>query len=320
MKQEEEKKKASKNPYQFLIDDFIRYLKVEKGLSPNTCLAYTRDLESYTNFLSQKKVRDPNQIKRKDIQEYLLAEKSKKKKSASIARAQVALKVFHRFLYLEKIIHEDITSVLDSVSIWKKMPSYLSQDEMGRMIEFKKIEKEKKENQNKRLRFTKAELRDRAILELFYGTGLRVSELAGLKLININSEGKFIRCFGKGSKERVLPVGKRAWEAIQIYIDKGRTSNESDGGYLFLSNRGFPMKRETLWHVVKRYARRAGITKKVSPHVLRHSFATHLLEGGADLRIVQELLGHADIATTQIYTHVSRDRLRKIHNQFHPRG
>lgn len=315
------KKSDSKNPFQFLIEDFVRYLKVEKGLSANTCFAYTRDLTAYTESLTAQKVRDPNQITRNHIQKFILSEKAKKKKASSIARAQVAIKVFHRFLHLERILRKDVTDVLDSISIWKKMPNYLSRDEMQRMIEFKKPkEPEKKKRKKTRVRFNKAELRDKAILELFYGTGMRVSELANLKLNNINWEGKFIRCFGKGSKERVLPVGKEAWSAVQTYIEKGRPSSEDKTGNLFLSNRGLPIRRETLWHVVKRYAKKVGISKKVSPHVLRHSFATHLLEGGADLRVVQELLGHADISTTQIYTHVSRDRLRKIHNQFHPRG
>jgi integrase/recombinase XerD len=316
------KKSAShKNPFQLLIEDFIRYVKVEKGLSPNTCLAYSRDLTAYTESLIDQKVRDPNQITRSHIQKFILSEKSKKKKASSIARAQVTIKVFHRFLYMEKVIRKDVTDVLDSIAIWKKIPSYLSKEEMQRMIEFKKPkEAEKKKKRKSRLRFSKAEIRDKAILELFYGTGVRVSELAGLKLNNINWEGKFIRCFGKGSKERVLPVGKEAWDAMRIYIEKARSSYQDSTGCLFLSNRGLPIRRETLWHVVKRYAKKAGLTKKVSPHVLRHSFATHLLEGGADLRIVQELLGHADISTTQIYTHVSRDRLKRIHNQFHPRG
>ena len=171
-----------------------------------------------------------------------------------------------------------------------------------------------------RRNFKNEDIRDRAILELFYGAGLRVSELANLKLGDINQEGKFIRCFGKGSKERILPVGRMAWEAIQTYIGRVRACYETKAQTIFLSNRGLPMRRETLWHTVRKAAKKAGITKKVSPHVLRHSFATHLLEGGADLRIVQELLGHADISTTQIYTHITRDRLRKIHAQFHPRG
>lgn len=309
-----------KNPYSVLIDDFLRHLKVEKGLSTNTCQAYQRDLMAYSARLVKLGVRNPDKIRREDIQQFILAEKNKKKKSSSIARAQVAIKVFHRFLYAQRVIKEDVTSVLDSISIWKKIPSYLSQDEMKRMIEFK--EKERVDEPKKKKRFSREELRDLAILELFYGTGLRVSELANLKLSSISHEGKFIRCIGKGNKERVLPIGKHAWEALMNYIERARPASAAgkDEGYLFLSNRGLHIKRETLWHLVKKYAKKAGILKKVSPHVLRHSFATHLLEGGADLRIVQELLGHADIATTQIYTHVSRDRLRKIHNQFHPRG
>ena len=308
------KKTEKKNPFGFLVDDFIRYVKVEKGLSPNTCLAYARDLKQYTDFLVAHRIKDLSHIKRSDIQKFILEGKSKKKQSASLARSQVSVKMFHRFLAMEKVIDKDITNVLDSITLWKKMPTFLTKDEVGRMIDFKPDANTSKK------RITKTEVRDKAILELFYGAGLRVSELVNLKIGDLNPEGRFIRCFGKGSKERILPLGKKAWEAIEIYRRRVRDKLTIDTDKLFISNRNTGMKRETIWHLVKRYAAKAGISKKVSPHVLRHSYATHLLEGGADLRVVQELLGHADIATTQIYTHVTKDRLRKIHNQYHPRG
>jgi integrase/recombinase XerD len=275
--------------------------------------------------LTSKKIGDPRRVSRATIQAFLLHEKARKLKATSLARALVSIKVFHRFLYAERLVAEDVTSVLDPISIWKKIPTYLTQAEMKRMIEFWDPQPDSKTSQtgNKAPHdLKKDEWRDYAILELFYGAGLRVSELANLRLEHFNLEGRFIRCFGKGSKERILPVGAQALNALKNYLEKGRSKNraQADSPYLFLSNRGLPLKRESLWHIVKKYAKKAGISKKVSPHVLRHSFATHLLEGGADLRVVQELLGHADIATTQIYTHVSKDRLRKVHSQFHPRG
>jgi len=310
---------APKNPFSSLIESFLQWLKVEKGLSQNTTAAYERDLKRYTSFLCSKKIQDPDHIDRELIQAFVLHEKGRKLKTTSLARSLVAIKVFHRFLYAERVIREDVTSVLDSIALWKKMPIFLSRDEAKKMIEFWVVPQ--KEGGKPYGRLDRAELRDRAILELFYGTGMRVSELAKLRLGDVNLEGKFIRCIGKGNKERILPIGKEALEAVTRYLDRSRGRQKVEGPEtLFLSNRGLPIKRETLWHLVKKYARRAGITKKVSPHVLRHSFATHLLEGGADLRVVQELLGHSDISTTQIYTHVSRDRLRKVHTQFHPRG
>jgi len=311
-----------KNPFSFLIDSFIQWLKVEKGLSQNTTAAYGRDLKRYTIFLTSQKVQDPNRIDRELIQGFILHEKGRKLKTTSLARALVAIKVFHRFLYAERLIQEDVTSVLDPISLWKKIPSYLNRDEIKKMIEFWNIPALEKVGGDTRgqARHSKPEIRDRAILELFYGTGLRVSELAQMKLQDVNLESKFIRCVGKGNKERILPIGKQAVTALNDYLSRSRITEKVSSGILFLSNRGLPIKRETLWHIVKKYAKRAGITKKVSPHTLRHSFATHLLEGGADLRVVQELLGHSDISTTQIYTHVSRDRLRKVHTQFHPRG
>jgi len=312
-------KTQPKNPFTFLIDDFIRYLKVEKGLSLNTCLAYQRDLKQYTDCLVSRKIKDLGKVKRIDIQKFLLEQKARKKKETSLARSQVSIKMFHRFLTNERIIHEDVTNVLDSIGTWKKIPTFLSQDEVGKLIEFEGTGGKRKDEGTKR-RYSKMELRDQAILELFYGAGLRVSELVTLKLGDLNPEGHFIRCFGKGRKERVLPLGKKAWDAIARYRARARDAIQCEEGFLFLSNRCQGMRRESVWHLVKRYAAKAGITKKVSPHVLRHTYATHLLEGGADLRVVQELLGHADIATTQIYTHVTRDRLRKIHSEFHPRG
>ena len=312
-----------KNSFSFLIDSFIQWLKVEKGLSQNTTAAYGRDLKRYTAFLASKKVQDPNRIDRELIQAFILHEKGRALKTTSLARALVAIKVFHRFLYAERLIQEDVTSVLDPISLWKKIPSYLNRDEIKKMIEFWNVPALEKtgEDAKVRARHSKPEIRDRAILELFYGTGLRVSELAKMRLQDVNLESKFIRCVGKGKKERILPIGKQAVTALNDYLSRSRAAEKGlVSGVLFLSNRGLPIKRETLWHIVKKYAKRAGITKKVSPHTLRHSFATHLLEGGADLRVVQELLGHSDISTTQIYTHVSRDRLRKVHTQFHPRG
>ena len=292
-----------------LIEEFLNYLVVERGLSGNTISAYRSDLYKYADFLQSKKKRlHMNEVERNDIRDYMVFQKERALSSNSISRSLVAIKVLHRFLVREKYIKEDITSVLDSPKLWKHLPETLSLTEIEEMV--------KKPNVRNWLG-----LRDKAVLELMYASGLRVSELVNLSIDNVNLEVGFLRCIGKGNKERIVPVGKQAQNAVEKYLLKSRTRLKKPGSpnALFLSRLGKKISRQSFWKMIKKYARLAGIKKDITPHTLRHSFATHLLERGADLRVVQEMLGHADISTTQIYTHINKERLKSIHHKFHPR-
>ncbi|MDD5504232.1 MAG: site-specific tyrosine recombinase XerD [Candidatus Omnitrophica bacterium] len=291
------------------IEEFLNYLVVERGLSGNTISAYRSDLYKYADFLTTNKKRlHLNEVARNDVMDYMAYQKDKALSSNSISRRLVAIKVLHRFLLREKYVKEDITSVLDSPRLWKHLPETLSPDEIEDII--------KKPNTRDRLG-----LRDKAALELMYATGLRVSELVNLEIGNLNLDAGFLRCVGKGSKERIVPIGSQAQSAIRKYIDRSREYMKKPNSpeALFLSRLGKKISRQSFWKMIKKYARLAGINKDITPHTLRHSFATHLLEGGADLRVVQEMLGHADISTTQIYTHINKERLKSIHHKFHPR-
>lgn len=290
-----------------LVRNFLSYLSVEKGLSKNTLVSYGQDLEIYRHFLEQLKLRHWSQIKRDHILQFMIGERKRDCEASTIARRLVAIKLLHRFLVREKFIPEDITNVIESPKLWKKLPKYLTAVEMEAILNAPDLSKE-------------TGVRDRAILECLYATGMRVSEIAGITVKDVNLESAYVRCKGKGSKERIVPLGKKALQACRDYLEKIRTKQHPQTDHFFIGPRGKGLSRESIWHLIKRNAKLAGIQKNITPHTFRHSFATHLLEHGADLRIVQELLGHADIATTQIYTHVSRDRLKGIHAQFHPRG
>ena len=290
------------------VQDFIGYLSVEKGLAKNSLLAYESDLKKYIEFLDQKNITDFSRITRDHITQFLYQEKQRKQETSSIARALVSVKLLHRFLVKETVIKEDITSVLESPKLWKNLPTFLTLKEVESILNAPNTR-------------NKLGLRDRAILELLYATGIRVSELVGLKVVDVNLESGFLKCFGKGGKERIVPLGRTAREYVERYLEKARTGNGSQEA-LFLGTKRthHRLSRQAVWQLIQRYAKQARIKKKITPHTFRHSFATHLLERGADLRIVQELLGHADISTTQIYTHVSRDHLKSVHRRFHPRG
>lgn len=290
------------------VGDFINFASVEKGLAKNSLLAYETDLKKYIAFLTNKKIGDLSKVNRTHINQFLFHEKERKQEPSSIARTLVAVKLLHRFLLKEGHLKEDITSVLDSPKLWKHLPTFLTQKEMETILSIPNLK-------------TPIGIRDRAILELLYATGVRVSELVNLKLTDLNLDSGFLKCFGKGGKERIVPLGRNAKECIERYLNKVRlSSNKSE--YLFLGSKKAKerLSRQAVWQLIKAYAGKARIKKKITPHTFRHSFATHLLEGGADLRIVQELLGHADISTTQIYTHVSRDHLKSVHSKFHPRA
>lgn len=291
------------------IEEFINYLAVERGLADNTLLAYRQDLKKYSFFLSKKGVKESRQVKRDHITDFMYDEKKKGLSANSICRRLAAIKVFHRFLVRERIVSEDPTNLVDTPRIWKRVPDVLSISEIELMINAAKG------------RGWQA-VRDKAILELFYASGMRVSELLNLNMENVNLELGYVRCVGKGRKERIIPIGKRACESIEKYYASARKKLVKDNAILtlFLSRLGKKISRQSIWKIIKSYARKAKIKREIKPHTLRHSFATHLLEHGADLRSVQEMLGHSDISTTQIYTHVDRERLKSIHKQFHPRG
>ena len=291
-----------------LIDEFLNFLSLERGLAKNTISSYRRDLKKYAAYLKTKNIGTIDRIKRSDVNSFLMGLKDKGLNSSSIARNLTAIKIFHKFLLSEGYSKEDIASVLDSPKLWKHLPDVLSIAEVNKIISQPNL----KNSQG---------IRDRAALELMYATGMRVSELVNLNLNDLNLDVGFVKCMGKGQKERIVPLGQKAKEALERYLQKirpvlakGRSSNA-----LFLTRLGKKMSRQTFWKIIKRYVRLARINKRITPHTLRHSFATHLLERGADLRVVQELLGHANISTTQIYTHVNKDRLKSVHHKFHPR-
>ncbi|MBF0571310.1 MAG: site-specific tyrosine recombinase XerD [Candidatus Omnitrophica bacterium] len=291
------------------IDDFMNYLSVERGLAKNTLLAYRRDLAKYIDYLSPKGIKTAAQVNREHVSNFMFELKKHDMSATTICRNLAAVKMFHRFLVRENLAKEDPTTLVDTPKLWKRVPSVLTQTEIESMImaaSGKKIQ----------------QIRDQAILEIFYASGLRVSELSDLKTTSINYDVGFVRAVGKGSKERIIPLGMKAREALQKYLLRCRPKllKNQTNDVLFLSRLGKKISRQSLWAVIKLYARRANIKKTIKPHTLRHTFATHLLEHGADLRSVQEMLGHSDISTTQIYTHVDRERLKSVHKQFHPRS
>jgi len=292
-----------------LVDDFLNYLSVERGLAKNTVESYRRDLVKFMGFLNGARISSFDRVKRSDITDYLMGQKDKNLMATTLSRNLVAIKMLFRFLAREKFIKEDVSGIIESPKIWKKLPDALSIDEVEKLLAAPNL----KDLQG---------IRDRAFLELMYATGMRVSEAGGLKVADMNMDVGFVKCLGKGQKERIVPLGKKAKEAINRYLEKvrpGLVKKNPQEPNLFVNRFGGKISRQSLWSTVRNCAAKARIKKRLTPHTLRHSFATHLLERGADLRIVQELLGHANISTTQIYTHINKDRLKAIHQKFHPR-
>jgi integrase/recombinase XerD len=289
------------------LKDFINYIYIEKKLSNNTKDAYERDLTKYIEYLKKKHINDPNDIRKVDIIKYI-EQIGTDITPRSISRKIVSIKAFHKFLVREAIVRENITSDIDSPKIGKHLPNVLNVEEVDKLLDIKPV--------------TPFDYRNKAMLELMYATGLRVSELVNLKLDDINLEMAIVRCMGKGSKERMIPLGDIALHYINLYINQYRISllKKKPTNILFLNNHGLPLTRQGFFITLKSIAKEKGIKKEFSPHTLRHSFATHLIEYGADLRSVQELLGHSDISTTQIYTHVAKSKIRKEYDEFHPRG
>lgn len=291
------------------LDLFLNYLVVEKGLARNTLEAYARDLRRYLEYLAGQGVGEIEAVSRSLVIAFLTSLKGAGLSARSRARSLSAVRSFHRFLVAEKMASQDPTLLLETPRILKGLPRLLSQREVESLLAAPKGDEP-------------LALRDRAMLEVLYATGLRVSELVGLKLADINRDVGCLRTLGKGSKQRMVPLGEVALSALAEYLAAGRPFLKPAEGcaYLFLNRRGAGLSRQGFWKILRRNAQQAGIGCKIYPHMLRHSFATHLLENGADLRAVQVMLGHADISTTQIYTHVIRERLRQIHQQHHPRG
>ena len=277
------------------LSNFIHFLAAEKGLKQATLLAYQSDLRA---FFSHAK-----EMSKEEILLFLDRMRTKGAASSSIARALVSLRVFCRFLQKEGFLAQDMCSMLEQPSLWQKIPEILSLEEIERLFSLPDKGSEKGQ-------------RDRAILYLLYACGIRVSELCTLNLQDIGDDS--IRVVGKGGKERLIPIAKEAVNAIDAYLLVSKRKGEEPS--LFLGKKGKRLRRETVWAMIKAYAKKAGIEKTISPHTFRHSFATHLLEGGADLRVIQELLGHSDIATTDRYTHLSDQKLQQAFSQFHPRS
>ena len=297
-------------PFPARVGEFLDYLISECGLAENTIRAYRHDLTGFVLHLHDNGIGDLRAITPDRIVDYMAVLKKRNIHINSVSRALVAIKMFLRFLWAEGHIGEDVTALMDAPQMIRRLPEVLTESEVDLLLAAPDAS-------------TAKGLRDRAILELLYATGARVSEVAGMPLDALHLDLGYVRCLGKGSKERIVPVGDVAIEAITEYLEKSRSllPHAAESHYLFPGKSGaHGMARKTLWEIVKKYVLIAGIARKVSPHTLRHSFATHLLEHGADLRAIQEMLGHADIATTQVYTHVDRSRLKKIHKQFHPRG
>ena len=290
------------------VKDFLGYLTVEAGLSSNTILAYGRDLRSFLKYCKSNKISALQQIKPALIQNYLVILAKDGKAESSAKRTLVAIRMFLRFAKLTGRVCDDFTAITESPKLWQRLPTVCSKKQVISII-------------NAPQPSEPFYLRDKAMLELLYATGIRAGELAGLRCSDLNLDIGYLRCLGKGNKERVIPLGKAAIAAIVEYLTKLRPklAKPESADFLLLSRTGRQMSRIEIWRLVKKYAIRAGMPRSLTVHTLRHCFATHLLAGGADLRSVQEMLGHADIATTQIYTHVDRDRLREIHKKFHPR-
>ena len=291
------------------IDSFLSFLSVECGLADNTLRAYRTDLTTFADYLRRKGRGAFARILKNDLINFMMEQKSRNLAVSTIARRLVAIKMLYRFLFMEGIVDKNLVGATDSPRIWRRLPDVLGRDEVDQLLNAPDPD-------------TPLGVRDRAILELFYATGARVSEVAKLTVESIHFDYAYLRCMGKGSKERIVPVGRPALRAVKQYCSDVRPAllrgRQSD--VLFLSKSGRSLDRENIWRLVQKYKLVAGLKKNISPHTLRHSFATHLLENGADLRAVQEMLGHANIATTQIYTHVDRNRLKTVHRQFHPRG
>jgi len=292
------------------LQDFIHFMTIEKGLAANTITSYKRDLESYISFLQELTPDITWQdVSRLQMMQFLAKLKEESKSAKTIARHIASFRAFHQFLFREKITPTDPSSHLESPKLEKSLPKVLSMEEVDQFLAACKTS-------------TPTGMRDQAMIEMLYATGMRVTELIDLDISNVYLDLGFVRCIGKGNKERIVPIGQAALKATDRYLQFGRgklINQKHRSEALFLNHRGKRLTRQGLWKIIKAHAAMAGVAQNITPHSLRHSFATHLLMNGADLRAVQEMLGHADISTTQIYTHITNTRLKEVHRQFHPR-
>jgi len=300
---------AAPSPAAFHLELFRDFLALEAGNSPNTVENYLRDVRRFADWATSQGKPEPSAVRSAELREFVYQLKDLGLAPATIRRQISAVRAYYRFLVGEGHAARDPSERLESPKRWRTLPAVLTVTEVERLLGARATDE-------------RLAIRDRALLEFGYATGARVSEITRLTLQDVLFEDGLARIFGKGSKERIVPVGRRALGAVSLYareirplLDKGKTR-----GVLFLNARGTPLSRVGAWGIIKRAAKQAGLSKRVTPHTLRHTFATHLLEGGADLRAVQEMLGHADLSTTQIYTHVDRDYLRSVHRQYHPRS
>jgi integrase/recombinase XerD len=292
------------------LQTFIHYLSVERGLSRNTLESYERDVTQYLDFIHKAGVVSLEQSTKADITRYLLELKNLNRASATVSRTMVSIRSFYQFMVREHFLDQDPSLHMETPKIDKRLPKVLSINEVERLLEAPE-------------QSTPHGMRDKAMLETLYATGIRVSELISLDISSANLSMGFIRCTGKGSKERIIPLGRIASKWLEGYIHTMRTKlmkQSKSEQALFVNHLGTRLTRQGFWKIIKKYARDAAIHKEITPHTLRHSFATHLLENGADLRAVQEMLGHADISTTQIYTHVTKSRMKEVYDQTHPRA
>jgi integrase/recombinase XerD len=292
-----------------LIDHFTHYLAVEKGLAANTLESYQRDLVTYVSYLREQGVTRIEETTRGQIIGYLLMLQEKGRATATLSRNLASIRAFYQFLVRDRYLDKDPSIHLETPKIEKRLPKVLAVDEVERLLEGPVTSRP-------------AGLRDKAMLELLYATGIRVSELVHLHVGDVNLDMGFLKCMGKGSKERIIPLGRTAIDVVREYIMTGRPRllKQKSETALFLNHLGKRITRQGFWKIIKKYAVQANIRAEITPHTLRHSFATHLLENGADLRSVQEMLGHADISTTQIYTHVTRTRIKDVYAKTHPRA
>ncbi|MFQ3542906.1 site-specific tyrosine recombinase XerD [Halobacillus rhizosphaerae] len=294
---------------QYALDDFFHYLTVERGLSPNTIQSYQRDLKQYQIFLEHSQnLSDWESVSRAHIMKYLYDLNDKGRSAATIARLLSSIRLFHQFLIREKVTSEDPSLHIETPKKERKLPKVLSSTDVDKLLNIQPQDP--------------LSARNKAMLEMLYATGLRVTELVSLKVSDLHLMMGFVRCLGKGSKERIVPLGDLAKEAAETYIKEYRETlvKHKPTEELFVNHHGNSLSRQGFWKILKAVAKEVGIEKEITPHTLRHSFATHLLENGADLRAVQEMLGHADISTTQIYTHVTKSRLKDVYRSYHPRA
>lgn len=296
-------------PIENEIASFLNYMAAERGLAENTLLSYGRDLRKFASYLESAGISSAQRVVRANVIDYIISEKRRGIASNSLSRYLIAIKMFFRFLVEEGVLEKDDTELIESPKLWRVLPETMTIQEVERVLSLPDMA-------------TREGIRDRAIMEMLYATGMRISELSNLKLADCNPRSGTVICHGKGSRQRMVPVGREAIKAVSLYLKESRSRflQGKESPYLFVTRLRTRFTRAGLWKMIHAYVRKLNLGKKVTPHTFRHTFATHLLANGAELRIIQAMLGHASIATTQIYTHVDKDRLKSIHRKYHPRA